>query len=58
MIPNLYGLICFHSGVEHAIDMIVRRWVGIKLDFEVLGFVDKELIFIVESIIGIWLQID
>lgn len=50
---SLDGLICFHSGIEHAIDMDVWRWVGVELDFEVLGFVDKELIFIVESIIGI-----
>lgn len=58
MITSLSGLICFHSGIEHVIDMNVWCGVGIELDFEVLGFPDKELIFIVEPIIGIWLQID
>ena len=55
---GLDGLICFHSGIVHVIGMNVWLWVGIELDFEVLGFVDKELISIVETIIGIWLQID
>lgn len=53
MLIGLDGLICFHSGIVHVIGMNVWLWVGIELDFEVLGFVDKELISIVETIIGI-----
>lgn len=51
-------VISFHSGFKHIIHMNGWRRNIVELDFEGLGLVDKELIFIVESIKGIWLQID